>query len=178
MDIDLDKLEQALSNDAAGRWMEQEALIEKAARQFLNQQCSSGQRVKRCGNCNGIGGILFSRCKDCEGSGCPVLEQQKAPDRTEALDNMPDELWAWRPDILQGEFTASSKRKDKPAVKYIRALSARALPQGWKLVPLEPTQDMRLAALRLPLGPFNQQPWPDDYYKAMLSASPPVPVED
>lgn len=34
---------------------------------------------------------------------------------------MPDELWAWKPDILHGEFTASSKCHKAPAVEYRRA---------------------------------------------------------
>lgn len=34
---------------------------------------------------------------------------------------MPETIWAWIPEILYGEFTASSKEKNPPAVEYHRA---------------------------------------------------------
>lgn len=41
-------------------------------------------------------------------------------------DEMPDEIWAWVPEILYGEYTASALEHKKPAVEYIRADAVQA----------------------------------------------------
>lgn len=58
------------------------------------------------------------------------------------------------------------KHKDNPQYKFrvIHAHPAPAVPEGWKLVPIEPTEEMIVAITR-----FNL---PENNYKAMLSAAP------
>jgi hypothetical protein len=57
-------------------------------------------------------------------------------------------------------------------IRFARALlaSTAAVPEGWKLVPVELNADM-LAALRAPVGSTEQR------YRAMLAASPVPPTE-
>lgn len=63
------------------------------------------------------------------------------------------------------------------AAAMLDALSAQpgqpaAVPEGWKLVPVEPTEDMEAA------GWIDKEDvCPCDIYRAMLSAAPPAPVQ-
>ena len=57
----------------------------------------------------------------------------------------------------------------------VQALSAApAVPVGWKLVPVEPTNDMQKAADEWAAKGFD---WPKAVYRAMLAASPTPPAE-
>lgn len=57
----------------------------------------------------------------------------------------------------------------------VQALSAApAVPGGWKLVPVEPTNDMQKAADEWAAKGFD---WPKAVYRAMLAASPTPPAE-
>ena len=57
----------------------------------------------------------------------------------------------------------------------VQALSgAPAVPVGWKLVPVEPTNDMQKAADEWAAKGFD---WPKAVYRAMLAASPTPPAE-
>jgi hypothetical protein len=56
-----------------------------------------------------------------------------------------------------------------------------AVPQGWKLVPLEPTEEMQMAGDEVPPYPgeegFGSQADTLTIYRAMLDATPPAPAQ-
>ena len=57
----------------------------------------------------------------------------------------------------------------------------RGAPEGWKLVPKEPTLEMREVAVKYVDGPYDISRFDihdaEDVYKAMLSAAPEPPQE-
>jgi hypothetical protein len=45
-------------------------------------------------------------------------------------DKMPMNIWAWKPEILYGEFTASSTPKNPPAEEYVHKASLIEMLEG------------------------------------------------
>lgn len=93
-----------------------------------------------------------------------------ADDRPYSLD---DDLYAW-------SQSAEQMIRDQHAeIQQLKAqLSARqAAPDGWRLVPVEPTQAMCDAAKYTVHAGLSVFKWADGYH-AMLSAAPPPPERE
>lgn len=97
-------------------------------------------------------------------------EVARATEFADQLDSTDVEAWAW---LLGLEFTHDSEAEDAKAlvVKALRALSlySRSVPEGWKLVPEEPTDEQALQGLRALVemiekmcGPLPPLPPPDE----------------
>jgi hypothetical protein len=54
--------------------------------------------------------------------------------------------------------------------------SALQAPEGWKLVPIEPTEEMHVAAVRTAIRCSGNADFPPRVYRAMLAAAPAHPV--
>ena len=68
----------------------------------------------------------------------------------------------------------------RPVDRALKAEAAPIVPQGWKLVPMEPTPEMVRAAddeLMTPLSGMSRGSGPVRVYRAMLAASP-APAAD
>ena len=68
---------------------------------------------------------------------------------------------------------------DRIASLEAQLSQAQAVPDGWKLVPVEPTEEMLPAGRDTPLSGLEEDA-PDDYkavFKSMLSAAPPPPEQ-
>jgi hypothetical protein len=76
---------------------------------------------------------------------------------------------------MDGEMADSHDRDD-----YLAKAAPSALPVGWQLVPVEPTEEMILAGAYVLAGAYGRRNgWRESTiatYRGMLSASPPEPV--
>ncbi|MFG5778247.1 hypothetical protein ACFIQF_14355 [Comamonas sp. J-3] len=80
-----------------------------------------------------------------------------------------------------GEFLAAPPLPGEAvlAERLAQLSQAQAVPDGWKLVPVEPTEEMLQAGRDTPLSGLEEDA-PDDYkavFKSMLSAAPPPPEQ-
>lgn len=100
--------------------------------------------------------------------GCGV----KGPEVRTEYNPSPDAPWHSR--------AAKEWNRRNPAFRSLAA-SATQVPQGWKLVPVEPTEEMLVHGQEAWLAMWRSKPSIEDCkeaentYKAMLSASPPAP---
>jgi hypothetical protein len=78
----------------------------------------------------------------------------------------------WRAQIAKGD--KSSAPRD-----WFECLAApqQAIPSGWKLVPIELTEAMHIAAVRTIKTCTGNDDFPPRVYKAMITASPTAPIE-
>lgn len=105
-----------------------------------------------------------------------MTQDQKSSDVLPALkpSDHPDLIggWVWRP--MEIEAIQAYARE---AVALALA-AQKAVPAGWKLVPVEPTAEM-LNAVRWDEDAFGgKSAWPSDIYKAMLAAAPSTPPSE
>jgi len=73
-------------------------------------------------------------------------------------------------------YPASGRTKQDEALAAVRAALSRlsAVPEGWKLVPVEPTDEMEIAAENDYEKAHSHFPNWKQAYRAMLSAAPPA----
>ena len=74
-----------------------------------------------------------------------------------------------------GIYNAKTEAARKAVIEALSGVQAlSAAPAGWRLVPVEPTNGMQIAADTWIAKGFN---WPKAIYRAMLAASPTPPAE-
>ena len=76
-------------------------------------------------------------------------------------------------------FACGAPQGESPTIDAARAALASAhvaVPDGWKLVPIEPTPEMEDAGINVPFGQDDSPP-PATVYAAMIGAAPDAPVD-
>jgi hypothetical protein len=113
----------------------------------------------------------------------PVTTAYKLPANTPCND-APEHIWlqtagVWPENGEFGELTWCSDNQHHDDTLYVRADvvsgNSPVIPDGWKLVPVEPTPEMQSAAagaIRFDTTPINKLWTGNSVYKAMLAAAP------
>lgn len=128
---------------------------------------------------------LEQLCRDhlakyCEDEGCPrnsTPHAHTAPAVPECMVPLRLEFEPGYPEDVAFGTQRQMDRLKQWLDKYFAMIQAPAVPEGWKLVPIEPTSDMKSAGLDVEVGEEGLVlTWEESVriYKAMLAAAPEV----
>jgi Lar family restriction alleviation protein len=109
----------------------------------------------------------MSRSKQVELKGCPFCGCAEVEVATDVFDNTHVDCGDCGAQFALNEFHTDYRSKSDVVTAW-NTRAPSALPAGWKLVPVEPTEDMLDAVDDLEEGAGYSR-----IYRAMLSASPP-----